>query len=289
MVKGLFIIIKKRLLATTVLIVSSFQAFSQYYYKDLVTTNQINETYKVYKQNKIGAVTLKSYQGYVAVTEGFVCEQKVNRARNEVITYTKTADLGESFFTASYSAAGLLIKTIDSSQESLSTSIYEYDAANRLFQLSHTTKAADNSSSITEIHTWQYSSSGKPLKMLRIKNSIDSTIVNFSLDEKGNVAEEQALHKNVASEKIYYYYDEKNRLTDVVRYNVKAKRLLPDYMFEYEDNGELSTMTIVPEGSSDYQKWYYKYDDTGLKLIEFCYNKKEELLGKVEYNYSPGR
>ena len=46
------------------------------------------------------------------------------------------------------------------------------------------------------------------------------------------------------------------------RYHEKAKRLLPDYMFEYEENGELSTMTVVPEGSSDYQKYYYKYDET---------------------------
>ena len=28
-------------------------------------------------------------------------------------------------------------------------------------------------------------------------------------------------------DRIYYYYDEKNRLTDIVRYNKKAKKLLP--------------------------------------------------------------
>lgn len=281
--------IKRRILATVVLTVTSFSAICQYYYKDLVTTKQINENFKIFKANKINHVALKSFQGNVAVTEGFVCEQKVNLARNQIMTYTKTADLGESFFTAYYNAAGMLVKTTDSSQEAVSTSLYEYDADNRLTSLSHATRAIDSSSSTFELHAWRYLASGKPQQMLRIKNGIDSTVVNFILDEKGNVAEEQAVHKKVAAAKIYYYYDEKNRLTDVVRYNVKAKRLLPDYIFEYEDNGDLSTMTIVPEGSSDYQKWYYKYDDTGLKLIDFCYNKKQELLGKIEYNYTAGR
>ena len=88
---------------------------------------------------------------------------------------------------------------------------------------------------------------------------------------------------------MFYYYDDKNRLTDIVRFNEKLKQLLPDYIFEYEDNGELSTMTVIPEGSSDYQKWYYKYDDSGLRLAEFCYNKKTELLGKIEYDYEASR
>jgi hypothetical protein len=48
-------------------------------------------------------------------------------------------------------------------------------------------------------------------------------------------------------------------------------------------------MTVVPEGSDDYQKWYYTYDDNGLKQAEFCYNKKNQLLGKIEYSYQFSR
>ena len=108
------------------------------------------------------------------------------------------------------------------------------------------------------------------------------------LDENGNVIEEEAFKQGVSEGKVYYYYDDKHRLTDVVRYNVKARRLLPDYIFEYEDD-ELSTMTLVPEGSDDYQKWYYTYDEKGLKQADFCYNKKNVLLGKIEYKYQYGR
>lgn len=271
---------KKILLLTIVLRFSCYTAISQYYYKDLVTTQQTNENFQVYKANRINHVKLNSFQGSSPVTEGFVCEQTVNLNQNKVVTYTKTADIGESFFTAFYNPQGLLIKTIDSTEESAGLSIYQYDANNRLIQLRHETHAADNSSSTTESHYWEYTDDGNPKKMFRIKNTVDSTIIEFTIDEKGNVIQEEAFRKKISQGKIYYYYDDKNRLTDVVKYNVKARRLLPDYIFEYEENGELSTMTIVPEGSNDYQKWYYKFDETGLKLVEFCYNKKMNCLEK---------
>ncbi len=250
---------------------------------------QTNTTFQLYKANKINQVTLNSFQGNTPVTEGFAGSQKVSLAQNKVVTYTRTADRGENFFTAYYNSRGLLVKTIDSLEESTGVSLYQYDALNHLIQISQETHAADNSSSTTEIHYWSYRADGKPETMLRVKNKTDSTLIKISLDDKGNVTEEEAFVKGRSANKIFYYYDEKNRLTDVVRYNIRAGRLLPDYMFEYEENGELSTLTLIPEGSSDYQKWYYKYDDTGLKLAEFCYNKRNELLGKIEYDYTAGR
>ncbi|MEO6000819.1 MAG: hypothetical protein ABIN89_28490 [Chitinophagaceae bacterium] len=279
----------KTIVAILLLVIISSPAISQFYYKDLVTVQQTNETFRLYKSNKINKVTLNSFQGNVPVTEGFICEQKVNLLKNEVITYTNTLDLGESYFTAVYQTQGLLIKTIDSSQEAISYSSYQYDADSRLIAIHHSTRAADSSSRFTESHYWQYAASGKPQKMVRIRNNKDSTHVNFVTDDKGNVTEEEIVGKTAVNQKIYYYYDEKNRITDVVQYRQKAKRLLPDYMFEYEETGELSTMTIVPEGSSDYQKYYYKYDENGLKVIEFCYNKRNELMGKVQYSYSTGK
>lgn len=276
------------LLATLLLAINSLPSVAQYYYNDLVSVQQINETYRLFKSNKVSKVNLSSFQGNEPVTEGFVGEQKVSTARNEVMTYTKTLDLGESFFTAFYTPQGLLKKTIDSAQQSVSSSVYEYDADNRLVTILNNVHASDKSSYLSEIHKWTYTPAGKPLKMLRIKNNKDSTFVSFLLDEKGNVSEEDVVGKTVPNQKIYYYYDDQHRLTDVVKYNQKAKRLLPDYIFEYEDD-ELSTMTIVPEGSSEYQKYYYKYDENGLKLIEFCYNKRNQLLGKVQYSYTFGR
>jgi hypothetical protein len=260
-------------------------AKSQYYYKDIISVSQINKTFGVYAANKITNVTLKSFNGATPVTEGFACRQKVNYRPNRVVTYTKTPDHGESWLTATYDEQGLLIKTADSTAESVSRSFYQYNAKKILVQLRNETAATDKSSAGREVHNWIYNDNGKPQQMIRIKDGRDTTVVKFTMDEKGNPAEEEAFRKGVSQGKIYYYYDVKERLTDVVRYNIKAARLLPDYMFEYEDNGDLSAMTIVPEGSSNYQKWYYKYDESGLKLVEFCYNKKKELQGKIEYEY----
>jgi hypothetical protein len=107
------------------------------------------------------------------------------------------------------------------------------------------------------------------------------------VDEKGNVAEEKATRHGNGLPAIDYYYDSDNRLTDIVRYNVRAQRLLPLNMFEYGDDGHVSSELIVPEeGNSFYEKWYYVYDDKGLKVKDFCYNKQKELVGSVEYQYS---
>ncbi len=44
-------------------------------------------------------------------------------------------------------------------------------------------------------------------------------------------------------------------------------------------------MLTVPEGSDDYQKWNYTYNDDGLKIKETGYNKRKQLLGTIEYSY----
>ena len=121
--------------------------------------------------------------------------------------------------------------------------------------------------------------------MLKIKNKKDTTHVTFVSDEKGNVIEEHAVRKGVALPTYYYYYDEQNRLTDIVRYNPRAKRLLPDYVFEYDEDGRISSVIIVPETGSEYEKWFYSYYENGLKGQEACYNKRQELQGRIEYQY----
>ena len=278
----------KILLPALAVLFLSLPAYSQFYYKDQVATREIISRFQLYKANKVNAVKLNSFQGEEPVTEGFVCEQKVNPAQNQLVTYTKTADAGESYLTAVYNNQGLLTKAIDSTEETVSTSNYSYDANKRLVQLAIETKAKDNSSQSSEKHLWEYNAQGKPVKMIRIRNGRDTTLVHFTLDDNGNVIEEESFKQGKSEGKVYYYYDDKHRLTDVVRYNVKARRLLPDYIFEYEDE-ELSSMTLVPEGSDDYQKWYYTYDENGLKQADFCYNKKNVLLGKIEYQYQFGR
>ncbi len=121
--------------------------------------------------------------------------------------------------------------------------------------------------------------------MIKIRGISDTTFVDFTSDEKGNIIEEKARRGVEALPVVYYYYDNENRLTDIVRYNQKAARLLPDYVFEYNSD-RIFSMLFVPPGSTDYQKWLYSYDNKGLKKEESCFDKKKQLVVKINYTYS---
>ena len=274
-----------RLFSIICLTGASVSAHSQYYYKDITLTEQINETFQSYLRNKVKAVKVIPSGGQASPAEEFTGSRKVTYRPNKVITYTKTSGFGESFLIALYDKDGLLIKSTDSTALSVSTSYYEYNAAHQLVQLKNKAVATDQSSAAEEVHTWAYDHNGKPVQMIRVKDGTDTTLVKLSLDDKGNVEEEEVFRDGISQGRVYYYHDAQNRLTDVVRYNDRAQLMMPDYILEYENNGELSALTIFPEWGSP-QKWYYQYDDNGLKLAEFCYNKAEVLQVKVEYEYS---
>ncbi|RYZ39006.1 MAG: hypothetical protein EOP49_30545 [Sphingobacteriales bacterium] len=177
----------------------------------------------------------------------------------------------------------MLIRSIDTADGNKTTVEYTYDAGNRVSVINRVS-VSPGAAKDMEKHIWNYNKDGKPVSALKIKNDIDTTYISFVLDENGNVAEEQSKRKNIALPTIYYYYDEDKLLTDIVRYHQKARKLLPDYIFEYEDN-RVASMLVAEEGTSDYQKWYYSYDDNGLKLQDACYSKAKTLIGRIEYSY----
>ena len=74
-----------------------------------------------------------------------------------------------------------------------------------------------------------------------------TTAFVFSTDEKDNIA----IEKNTKTgDTYYYYYDNKNRITDVVRMNQFNQKMLPDYIFEYNNAGLIAQMTTTEEGGS---------------------------------------
>jgi len=267
----------------SLIILTASQASAQYYYSDIISTRQINTQYHLLKTGNIKSVELSSFERNNEPTDGFKGNQKIDQKDNKVVLYTRTNATGETFFTAWYNNQDMLVHSIDSSQEAVDESFYEYDAQNRLLLIR--TKSHSDNVSTTEIHQWQYNTNGIPSGMLRIRNNMDTLTVELIIDEKGLVTEERTFRKKQPQGTIYYYYDTQNRLSDIVRYNLKAKRLLPDYMFEYNENGQLKQMISIPEGSNNYLTWRYLYNEQGLKKMELCYSKEKELLGKVEYVY----
>jgi len=275
----------KLITGSILLVLLTQSGIAQFYYKDLVVTGQTAGRWQAYKENKIKAVELRAFNGDGRPTDGFTGEQEVSLDFSHITTHTKATGTSESWLITSYSASGNPLKTMDTSDTYRSVSDYQYDAAGRLTAITNTSIETDNQAKEVEQHLWQYDQQGKPTTMIKIRNGNDSTLVRFIKDEKGNISEEHATRNKTDLPTVYYYYDESNRLTDIVRYNARAQRLLPDYIFEYASVKDPITMLVVPEGSNDYQKWLYEYNDKGLKVKEVCYNKQKELVGRVDYQY----
>jgi YD repeat-containing protein len=234
---------------------------------------------------KVRSVKVMSYESSGEPTQDFEGSQEINGNFTNITTRFKTALSGESELTTYFNATGQLIRTVDTTDGAGSVSDYVYDDAGRIKRITNVSTSAGGHQE-KEVHNWTYDEQGRPQKMLRIKNETDTAYINFVLDEKGNVAEENSTRKGRQLPSYYYYYDDKNRLTDVASYNQKAKRLLPVYIFEYNAAGDISAMMVVPEGSDNYQKWYYEYGQRGLKIKETCYDKRKQMLGRIEYEYN---
>ncbi|OQP48994.1 hypothetical protein A4H97_29350 [Niastella yeongjuensis] len=244
-------------------------------------TNEIVKKRAVFQANKVKSVKMTSFDGNNQPIEGFGGTQAISAS--SITTETSTSLSGKDEITHYFNEKGLLTQSIDTTDGNKVIIQYAYDANNLITGITNMSFSPGGYST-REQHLYFYKD-GKPEKMLKIKNSTDTTVVTFKLDEKDNVGEERSVHGGTELPVVYYYYDDKNRLTDVVRYNNRAKRLMPDYIFEYNEAGNLSMMLVTTAGGADYQKWYYRYNDQGLKQRDECFAKNKMMIGKIEYSY----
>ena len=266
---------------------TALSSSAQYYYKDIIGTKESSELIKTYMKNKVSRVVLTSYDEDNTKSDNLFVQQEFSPDNRQLKTITGTgADNANTSIVFTYADEnGNIIRTVDSSGVVINTTSYSYDASGNLSLV--TISSSDTTSSESEQHIWQWEN-GKPAKMLRIKNKTDTTYVNFKIDENGNVSEETETHKKISSKPYYYYYNENNQLTDVVRFNERAKQLLPEYMFEYSSSNQIIQKITVPTNNSDYLIWRYQYNPQGLKVKEVIYSKhdKKNPMGKIEYQYS---
>lgn len=263
-----------------------FYSSAQFFYKDLWNNQQLQKEFIILRNENITSIIIKSFEDDGQPSDGFFCEKRINKNYTQSEMSSRSYISGESLLISYYNAKGQIIKTIDSTGNSSSHSLYAYDDKSRLKSVTNSSRAQDDSlGGITEIRQYYYSENGKPLKMTRQKNGNDVSVVKFISDEKGNVTEEQEVLKGNVGKKYYYYYDEKNRLTDVVHYNEIAKRLLPDYIYEYNASGQVRQMINTEEGGSNYFIWKYTYNDLRLRDTETCLSKEKRLLGTISYKY----
>lgn len=273
----------KKFLSLAFFTAFGFSVQAQYYYKDILTNDQVSADMAAYKLNKVHTVKLRSFEDDNSPSEGFFCERKISKDFRKTELLTKSPISAPSVFNSYFNEKGKIIKTIDSSSISSSTNIFEYNQNDKIAKITSIIRSSDDDfvNEIKEEHLYFYNAEGIPEKMILVKNNSDSTTMLFMLDEKKNVS----IEKNTKTgRKFYYYYDDKNRLTDIVHASERTERLLPDYMFEYNAQGLLSQMTTVEEGSNYYFIWKYTYSN-GLRTKEKCFSKEKRLMGSIEYEY----
>jgi YD repeat-containing protein len=262
-----------------------FAANSQYYYKDIVAAADISRLMKIYSANNIKKITAKGITPEGSPSSEFSEMGEVNGTTLKVTTNNNKAISTLKF---NFNDRGQLISSVDSAINVKGTSTYTYDANGKIISISNSATDADSSGdfSQTEVHQYIYKD-GKLDKMWRIINKADSLEVRFVTDEHGNVIEERNFRRGVLADPIYYYYDDRNRLTDIVRFNYKANRLLPDYLFEYDDNDRVIQKITTTSGNNlGYLTWRYLFDEKGLKTKEALFNKDKQLQGRIDYSYN---
>lgn len=285
----------------------SFASQGQYYYNDIIGTLETNRQMKTYLANKVRTVSVTGFDQRGAKTADFSEFQEIKE--NGTILKTSTFNnLNKTVLYSKFDNEGRLVRTTDSSTVIGSSTTYEYDANGRITRVQNSTKDSANDFNQVETHLWIYNAAGKPERMWRIINNTDSIEIRFTPDEQGNPGDERTFKKGVETTQyysyydeekklkfvqtgaIYYYYDEQNRLSDVVRFNLKANRLLPDFMFEYDDKDRvIQKITTTANLKLGYLIWRYIFDEKGLKTKEALFNNEKQLTGKIEYSYTFGQ
>ena len=273
-----------RVWLSLILVLSLSAGYSQYYFNDLVSTQLSNDQYKLLRANRIHKIKALSYEADNSVTEGFALEEDISLDGKRIIQTTSLSGGKSSVINRGYEL-NKLKRTQSTFNGIESKTDYSYIDKGPVQKIILTTTDTSMKSSSVEAHEWNYNEAGQPLSMLKIKNRADTMVIELIKDEQGLVIEEHWKKKNRTLETYYYYYDTKNQLTDIVRFNARLKKLLPDFQYEYDANGRVSQMTQVSMSSSSYIIWKYTYNEKGLKIKEVGYDKEKKLVGRVEYTY----
>lgn len=263
--------------------ISSSSLHAQYYYNDIVNNKQVLAELATLKEKKISGVKITSLEATGEETEGFICQKKINRDFTEVEIYTETTESYPNTFISYFTKAGLLQRTIDSSEAGATTIDYSYDGTGRLVSVNSSKRFAtdDDAGVVLEKHLYNYNTAGILQQLITVKNNKDSTLFLFEADENGNIIIEKNLK---TAEVYYYYYDGRNNLTDIVHKYSYQKNLFTEYSFEYNPEGQLAKMVTSEKEGAYYFTWRYDYEN-GLRVNERCYSKEGRIMGSVEYKY----
>lgn len=276
--------INKYCVFLTVFLSAGHFSSAQYYYQDIYSNRDLGSEMTKLKEQKIRTIAVKSFEDDGSESEGFFLEKKIAKNYLSMETFSRSYMSAASVLTTRFNKLGLLENTTDSSEIVVRSSSYSYNENKQLVSVVSSIRSSDDDfvTEILEEHIYLYNDKGVLLRMHKIKNKADTTEILFSADEKNNVAIEKDTR---SGSKYYYYYDAKNRLTEIAHSNDFMQGIYPDYQFEYNGAGLLTQMINTEEGANKYYfVWKYTYSD-GLRIREKCYSKERRLMGTIEYEY----
>jgi hypothetical protein len=259
------------------------QLQAQYYFNDLMANIQTHKQYKLLRALKVKKIIATAQESANSTPETLLTEE-VSTDGKRIIIYTSLQN-GKTSRTTTQYEMGKLKKSESNNKGVESTTLYSYNEAGLPTLIQSTTKDTFLSSLTGEAHQYYYKQDGSPDYAYIIRNQSDTVRVNFTTDNQKSVLEETWTRRNKEIEKYYYYYNDKQQLTDIVRFNSKSKKLLPDFVYTYNEAGNIIQMIQVPRTGNNYITWKYNYNEKGLKTSENCFNKEKQLLGTVGYSY----
>jgi hypothetical protein len=261
-------------------------AKAQYFYNDILVTNENKLHFENLVSSKVKKVTVKAYQNDGEEIDDFILRQDIDLKGGSITTYSKTTFSDASILKTTFNNNRMPALVLDSAEGASTTTRYIYNNEGWITTMeSSSVQPEQKENVVTETRQYFYNSKGMPEKMYRISGGTDTMTVIFTPAENGLPGEEAWYKAGEKIETWFYYYDEKNRLTDIVRYNAAAKKMLPDYLFGYNGDGNLSSKVTVQPGTGQFRIWQYKYNAGGLKTEETVLNKKRQPEGKMVYFY----
>ncbi len=271
---------------TVCLALISTLSFSQYYYNDILSNLISNKNYTTMKTAMVKQAVVTHYDNNDELQNDLKIEQTFNKDWTSLESKTITNDKVRPLLLVNYYQNDRINKSEDT-HDSVQTNVsYQYNNKGLLEHIISYTNDTTIASESLESHQWFYNERGRVIFMYKIKNRRDTTKVELVYDKDSLITEENWFKKGKVIETYYYYYNDKKQLSDIVRFNNRAKRLLPDYLFEYDAIGNVQSMTQVPAGNSNYMIWQYIYTDKGLKQQDNCFTKQRQLIGKMKYEYT---
>ncbi len=275
----------KKIVLMSLMSVLYSSLFSQYYFNDIVAHKQSAANYLLLKNEKIRRVKAISIDDDAIINKAFKIEQEISKNADIITIVSTVPNQPTTNLTNTYSNNNLVSSSTNNTKIETNTN-YTYTKENWISTITTTTIDTATNSRTSEIHIWEYDNKGLILSMKKIKNSVDTVLISFEYDKYNNIEAEKWTKKGKVIETYYYYYNSKNLLSDVARYNATLNKMIPDYLYDYDDENRITSMTQVFLNGNNYLVWKYTYNANGLKQKEEGYNKKKQFVGKIEYEYT---